>query len=474
MSEFIDFLREEQVKELTADLEERLSRGAYLFIDNSAFAWPLKHMQSANNLKRINCEFIKKINVFYENLLRMLAKNGNNNLIIPKPIAEEVKKGAGGCLGEANKLLSNYDCLTESNKTRLTEAKDVLDALKKNMSSVYEYMTEICKREKTTPIADGLAELVSNFKGHFDSIKEASEQDIYLVACAFEHAILNKKDVNIVTEDAHIEHIAEWLYGCIVCEQTSITKKMLDRILPIKIYVISAQGDSRYCTKFNYLDVPIGKHYAFRQMLTLHYGMGTVLGSKAISNVLKDIPTKVRETINSLHRYLPSPAETTLPAPSIEKQARDAEKETPSAEKLVEKTKEDQAKEASIPEAKLHSTFAIVKEYAKKAFESKEETSEKELALSALEELLECSDVGLRNEINTELSSLEKKELSYKLNKINTELAAIDAELKKVISAEHWYDVPENFEKCEKLYEQLKRKSTDKREIESILSEMNS
>lgn len=380
----------------------------------------------------------------------MIAKCGNSQLRVPKQIAEEMRKSAGGSQGAAERQLANYDQLTENARAQLAPTEETLTELKEHMKSLYGYATEMSRRESSTQIAESLTELVYDIKGHFESIKEASEQDIHLVASAFERAILSKKDVYIVTEDEHIEHVAEILYNLIVCEQTGITKKLLDKILPMKVYVLSSRGDSKYCTRFNYQDVPVGRHYSLRSLFTPHFGMGTVLGSKAIGNASKDIPAKVREKLQSLNKYLPQ-------APSVETQSQGvipAEKaETPA-------------------ETKLQSTFSIIKEYARKAFENREETPEKDIAISALEELLEFADDVLRGTVSQELSTLQKKEISYQLDQVNAGLDALNAELKKVVSAERWYDNPENFIKYERMNAELKEKITKKRELEDAISDI--
>ena len=494
MPEYLEFFSESEIKSLLQRLEDdTLAKGADVFIDNSSFAWPLNHLETANSIKRIDYSYLRKTNQFYQGLNDLIVKYGRESQIggkegklhIIKVIGEELKKGAGACMGVAGRYLNAYQNLTSDAKNSLVDdAETVLQELQDVMKSFYQYAGRITRQDNSSPITEKLEELLFEARKHFNWRGEVGNNDLFFVAAAFEKAILSEGEIYIVTEDQPMTAAVESLHNLLVCKQTGVSRNVLERILPLNIFVWRTDKDKEFYTKFNCHEFPPGNQYNMRTNFRDHFSRGTVLGTTAIRDAEKKLPEKANKTLHSLLRYLPKKVEPKKPLEEQEEpipcepdesepilgEFEEQISRKPAVEKFPEpeKISSTAAHPITKPAAKknLQDIFEIVSEYARAAYENHGQTPEKEKAMSAFEELTGFADENLKNTIDAEINYLINLDLTYHLEEVNIDITDLAGQIKSLTSTEDWYSKPENIAKLNELNTGLQKKQDKKKRIE--------
>ena|GEM_PF-5782196 len=507
MTEYIEHLRESDIAKLLYQLEnEALSIGADVFLDNSSLMWPINHLNKAGSIKRIDYHYLRKSNQFYQGLNALIEKYGKDTplggkegkLHVIPAIGTELKKSAGATQGIANNLLVSYDEATEEVRGNLREhdAQTVLQDLSEVMGAFHTYASKIVREGDFSKITESLGDLLFEAKKHFHWRNTIGDKDLCLIAAAFEKAIRAENDVYIVAEDKPITFASESLYKLLVCKQTGISQNVLDRILPLGIFVWRTDGDTSFHPKFNSYVFPPGSHFGMKEQFRDHYSRGTKLGTSAVQDAEDKLLKKTHKVVHSWLKHLPKPAKEEPAAANLEELAEElTELEEPAPAKQKEPAETIPAPETaeeprktierlqmyeflnsrnaieSTVEGNMEASFAIVSKYSDLVYVTPEETPAKEQALVALGELARvCETDELREAIVDKIASLRNKDLKYELEQVNTELDEIKGQI-KALAVNDWYTDNAKLAKMQGLNDQRQEKEDKIKRLEESIEE---
>ncbi|MBW2973884.1 hypothetical protein KY346_05850 [Candidatus Woesearchaeota archaeon] len=509
MTEYIEHLRESDIAGLLYQLEnDALTKGADVFIDNSSLMWPINHLNKANSIKRIDYTYLRKSNQFYHGLNRLIETYGKNTplggsegkLHVIPAIGTELKKSAGATQGIANNLLASYEEATEEVKANLSEhdAQTVLQELSQVMGAFHTYASKIVREGGSSEIIDSLGDLLFEAKKHFHWRNTIGDKDLCLIAAAFEKAIRVENDVYIVAEDKPITFASESLYKLLVCKQTGISQNVLDRILPLGLFVWRTDGDTSFHPKFNSYVFPPGTHFGMKEQFRDHYSRGTKLGTSAVLDAEEKLLKKAYKVVHSWLKHLPKPAKeesaaanldelaeelTELDEPAPAKQEEAAEASTPAPEtpeeprKTIERLQmyeflNSRSAIESTVEGNMEASFAIISKYADLVYAvTPEETPAKEQVMVALAELARSSETDeLREAIVDKITDLRNQDLRYALEQVNSERDEIMEQI-RALQVGEWYLNNEKLAQMQGLNTQRQEKEDKIKRLEESIEE---